>query len=570
MKRMNFRLGFGLAAVLLLAVAVVVSSLLGDMRGTRVDLTEDGLFTLSESAQGILERLAAPVQVKYYVTRQDKMPTGLKTLERDITDKLQDYSDASGGMLQFSVHDPSDDEELKELLAGKGVRPFQVRSVEKDEVGVKLIYSTVTIAYLEKQEEILPQVLPGSLPTLEYELVSRVFRLTRESKPVLAVYAPRPQLDPRTAGMYAQMGMQPPELPDTWEPVLGMLEGEHYDVRRIDLSADSPLPDDADALLVLGPENLDERQAWEIGRALHEGVNTLVAVQNHVYNYGTEQAGGFRITAQQRRSGLEGMLQSYGLAVRGEQFFDAESEVLTVPRTQNVMGMQMRMQEPVRAPMQIAVRGEQLNRDVSMTNRIEFLFYPWGTDLARDPARMAGLNLGCRTLFTSSERSWRKEYSPEPLTQSDVSPRGREMESLLPLAYLVDGQFPAPEGARPAWPAMSDSAAAAEAPVGLAPAPGQLMLLGGAKLFEDPFVRLGQNAMFLLNSVDAMALGGELIGIRSKLITQRGIKPVEAGQKLLYRIFVVVLLPLLFALFGILRLVMRRKESADYQAGLQR
>ncbi len=569
MKRMNFRLGFGLATVLLLAVAVFLSSLLGDLRGTRIDLTEDGLFTLSESAQSVLGRLAVPVQVKYYVTRQDKMPTGLKTLERDITDKLQDYSNASAGMLQFSVHDPSDDEELKELLGGKGVRPFQVQSVEKDEIGVKLIYSAITIAYKEEQEEILPQVLPGSLATLEYELVSRVFRLTQESKPVLAVYAPKPQLDPQTAGMYAQMGMQPPELPDTWEPVLQLLQEEHYDVRRVDLSAASPLPDDADALLVLGPENLNERQSWEIGRALHEGVNTLVAVQNHVYNYGAEPSGGFRITAQQRSSGLEGMLQGLGLAVRGEQLFDAESEVLSIPRTQNVMGMQMRMQEPVRAPMQIAVRGDQMNRDVPMTNRIESLFYPWGTDLVRDPARMAGLNLGCRTLFTSSQRTWRKEFSPEPLTQADVSPRGREMEKALPLAFLVDGQFPAPESARPSWPAMSDSAAAAEAPPQLAPAPGQLVLVGSSKLFEAPFVQFGQNAMLLLNSVDALALGGELIGIRSKLITQRSIKPVEAGQKLAYRIFVVALLPLLFALFGILRLVMRRKESADYQAGLQ-
>ncbi len=50
MKRMNFRLGFGLAILLLLAIAIFVTSLLGDTRGKRVDLTEDRLYTLSESA----------------------------------------------------------------------------------------------------------------------------------------------------------------------------------------------------------------------------------------------------------------------------------------------------------------------------------------------------------------------------------------------------------------------------------------------------------------------------------------------------------------------------------------
>ncbi len=568
MKRLNFRLGFALAALLLLAVALALNSLLGDLRGSRLDLTEDRLFTLSAAGQKVLSGLAVPVQVKYYVTRQDKMPTGLKTLERDVADKLRDYADASDGMLQFSVHDPSDDEELQELLRDKGVRPFQVQSVDKDEIGVKLIFSAMTLAYKDKPEEVLPQVLPQSLTTLEYELVSRVYRLTQERRPVVALFAQKPQLDPQMAAMYMQMGMQIPELPDTWESVQQLLGEEHYDVRRIELTPDSPIPPDADALLVLGPEGLDARQAWEVGRALHEGVGTVIAVQNHVYDYQADPRGGFRITAQQRASGLEELLKQYGLAVRQEMLFDNESEVISIPRTQNVMGMRLQTAEPVRAPMQIAVRGEQINREIEMTNRIESLFYLWGTDLAKDPARLAGLNLGCRTLFASSQNSWHKAFSGEPLMQADVMAKDKKLEPALPLAFLVDGQFPPPAGARPAWPAEPDSAAAAEAPVRLTPAPAQLVLTGCGKLFEEPFIQAGQNAMLLLNAVDALALDGDLIGIRSKLITERSIKPLAAGQKLAYRVFTVGLVPLLFALYGILRLVMRRKEATAYQAGL--
>ena len=568
MKRLSFRLGFGLAALLLLGVALALNSLLGDLRGSRLDLTEDKLFTLSTAGQKVLGGLAVPVQVKYYVTRQDKMPTGLKNLERDVTDKLRDYADASDGMLQFSVHDPSDDEELQELLRGKGVRPFQVQSVDKDEIGVKLIYSAMTLAYKDKPEEVLPQVLPQSLTTLEYELVSRVYRLTQERRPVVALFAPKPQLDPQMAAMYMQMGMQIPELPDTWESVQQLLGEEHYDVRRIDLTEESPIPDDADALLVLGPENLDPRQAWEVGRALHQGVGTVLAVQNHVYDYQADPRGGFRISAQQRASGLEELLKQYGLAVRQEMLFDNESEVISIPRTQNVMGLRLQTAEPVRAPMQIAVRGEQISREIEMTNRIESLFYLWGTDLAKDPAKLAGLNLGCRTLFASSQNSWHKAFSSQPLVQADVTAKGQKLEPALPLAFLVDGQFPPPTGARPAWPAVSDSASAAEPPAQLTPAPAQLVLTGCGKLFEDPFIQAGQNAMLLLNAVDALALEGDLIGIRSKLITERSIKPLAAGQKLAYRIFTVGLVPLLFALYGILRLVMRRKDATAYQASL--
>ncbi len=575
-KRMSFRLAFGLAALLLLAISVFLVGILGDLHGMRVDLTEDRQFTLSDSAKDILSRLQVPVQVKFYITREDKMPTQLRNLERDVSDKLRDFSSASGGHIAFSVHDPSEDEELQELLQGKGIRPFQVQSVERDEIGLKLIYSAVSIAYMDKSEEILPQVLPQSLATLEYEIVSRVYRLTQEKQPVLAVFAPKPQLDPQMLGMYLQMGMEPPEMPDTWEQAVELLRSEHYDVRRIELTADSPIPEDADALLVLGPVNLNERQAWEIGRALSRGVSTLMAVQNYEYDYNPAQRGGFRITARQRSSGLEDLLRSYGLIVVPDQLFDAEHEVLSIPRTQNLMGMQIRTAEPVRAPMQIAVRGEQMNRELSITNRIEQLFYLWGTDIVKDPTRLVGLNLGAQVLFSTSKRAWHKPFSADPLTTADVTMQGKDLEPARALGYLVDGQFPDYGGETPpAWPgppapAGEGEPAPEEDTIVFAgePAPGQLVLFGCAKLFEQPILQAGHNSLLLLNSVDALALGGDLIGIRSKLITARSLKPIEATQKLLFRLFIVALVPVLLTLYGIARLLMRRKESDLYQESL--
>ncbi len=75
--------------------------------------------------------------------------------------------------------------------------------------------------------------------------------------------------------------------------------------------------------------------------------------------------------------------------------------------------------------------------------------------------------------------------------------------------------------------------------------------------------------MLLLNSGDALGLGGELIGIRSRVITHRSLKSLEAGSKLVYRLFTVVLVPVLIALFGIFRMILRRKESALYIESLK-
>ena len=74
-------------------------------------------------------------------------------------------------MLQFSVYNPQDDEEMQKTLGAKGIRPFQVQSIEKDEMGIKLIWSAMTIAYKDKPEEVLPQVLPQSLASLEQDVI---------------------------------------------------------------------------------------------------------------------------------------------------------------------------------------------------------------------------------------------------------------------------------------------------------------------------------------------------------------------------------------------------------------
>jgi ABC-type uncharacterized transport system involved in gliding motility auxiliary subunit len=559
----RFRLGFLILTLLSLAIAIFLTGVVENFRGARIDLSEDKLYTLSDSAEGILQRLKVPVQLKYYVTGQAKMPTELKNLERDVRDKLQDYADASGGMIEFSIHDPSLDEEQQDALVAKGIRPFQVQTVERDERSLKLIWSAISIAYKDSPEEILPQVLPQTLVTFEYELLSRVFRMTQDRRPVLALYAKKPELDPQTMQAYMQMGMAPPEMPDTWQQLVEVLRSELYDVRRVDLTPESPIPADADALLVMNPRNLNARQSWEIGNAVSRGVNTLLAFQNMEYDYQPGQRGGFRITPKQFSSGLESLLRQHGIAVGNMQLFDAEHETLTIPRQSNLGGMTIQTAEPVRVPMQIAVRGEQLNRDVPITNRIEALFYPWGTDVQVDPVKMATSNIGAQAMFSSSSRSWHKSFAGAPLTQADVSVDGQDYDGPHPLGWILDGVFAEPEGSMPDW-VEPDTLITGEPFVQGAPAAAQFMVLGCGKMFEQPFLGGAQNAMLLLNSVDALALGGELIGIRSRVITQRSLETMEPRTKLAYRLFTVVLVPVLIALFGIVRMILRRKESALY------
>ena len=576
-KRRNFYLTFTVAVVLLVAVTGFLVAVTGNVPGARLDLTADQLFTMSPAAVSILEGLKVPVQVKLYITPEGKMPTEFKNLERDITEQLSNYERISGGQLQFSVHNPQDNEEMQQELMQKGIQPFQVQSVEKDEMGIKLIWSALTIAYKDHADEVIPRVLPQQLRNLETMIIGPVHRLTRERDPKVAVFAPLVEPDPQVASMYLQQGMQPPPPQDMYSQVKQLLQQEHYAVEPIELTEQSPIPDDADLLLVLGPRNLNQRQAWEINRAMSNGLPVVMAVQSHEYSYNPGRQGEWSIMGQPNTTGLEDMLADLGLTVVADHFCDANSTMLELPREMNLGGLRMQVREPVEAPVQILITQDQVNQDQPVTNHIGSLLYLWGTPIDLDTAVLGQHGLSVETLVTSSERSWRGDFGGGMLSAALRTERGQDLLGAQPLMVLVEGQFPdtyADLDALPDWPQSGEAADEApaqgpEAATLLEPAAGRLILVGSAKMFDDAVLQGAQNALLLRNAVDFLAGSEDLLTIRSKQLTARTLRPIEAGEKLMWRLFVVVLVPVLFIILGVTRLARRRSESARYRRQLK-
>ena len=572
-KRRNFRLTFAIAAVLLAGILFLLINVTGNLRGARVDLTDDGLFTMSPAAVDILQELPVPVQVKLYITPSEKMPTQLRTLERDITEQLSNFEQVSHGMIEFSVHNPQDDEEMQKALAAKGIQPFQVQSVEKDEIGVKLIWSALTIAYKDKPEEILPQLLPQNLAALEQDVIGPIHRLTRERTPRVAFYGPKRAMDPQLAMMYLQQGMEMPPPQEQFAIVGQLLQEGHYEPVPVELTEDSPIPEDIDLLIVMGMAPLNERQIWEINRALTGGLPVIMAVQAHEYAYAPAQGGGWTINAQEITTGLDGMLEQFGLKVGRDHFMDSAMEVIDLPREMNLGGLRVQTREPVKLPIQIRVTESQMLQDSPLVNRIGTLFYLWGTPVRTMAENLSQLGLSAVILVESSSKSWEAPWQEGPMSAAMFEPPYTGFTGPSPLVMMVEGQFPDTFAGReiPAWPNAAvatdslDLLAAGPAPVPADPRPGQLLLIGSAKMFDDNIIAAPQNALLLLNAVDYLVGSRDLLAIRSKILTRRVIRPVPANEKLVWRLAVVFLVPVLLAAYGIVRAGIRRRDAASYR-----
>lgn len=588
--RPKAKLFFSAAAGICLMISMVFNALMAGIPLGRYDLTEGKIYTVTESAKNILRSLHAPAAVKLYISPAEKMPTALKTLEQEIRDQLDELKILSQGKFSYNVFhmeasvppSPTPEKTQEETLAGKlqekGIAPFQVQSIERDEVGIRVIYAAMTIAYKDKEEEIIPRIIPQNLHNLEYELISKIYRMTLASVPKVALMAPYTQqkIDPQIVELMRKMGQQASAeyREDNYKTVEALFKYEDYDVKRILLTQNDPLPDAMTTLVILAPEDLNERQRYEINRFLYEGGNVILAAQPYEYDYRSSGPTGVEITPRKKQIGVNELLKEYGVTIHEDLLMDERHEVLTLSGAVSFGPFAVSL--PVKAPMHILVVPENMNQEVSITGRMSSLVYFWGAALKFDEERIKKAGLKKMVLFTSSEQSWTVPFPSGPLDKAQVDKGAAEgYDGPQPLAVLLEGQFPNvfENKAAPAWPKEETAEAAPEAAAeteqaatiaALNPKPGKLIVVGNSKMFEEDYINKSSAPILLVNAVDALSLGSALINIRSHQPIDRSIRIVGNMTKLWYRFMTILLVPILMVGFGGTRAVLRRREKEDY------
>jgi ABC-type uncharacterized transport system involved in gliding motility auxiliary subunit len=602
--RSRFVINIAVYTALVLFVNVVVSG----FTSGRFDLTEEKIYTVSKEAKNVLGRLKVPVRLNFYVSPAERMPSLMKSFEQEVVDKLREFELASDGNLKFQVHhveavdalavqrrelrehvseqwgeDAAEQllgdtpegtatggEELARQLMKKGVQPFQVQSIEADERSTVSIYSAISIAYKEKDEEVIPQLHPQNIMDLEYELISRIFRLTREEKPRVTVVAPKDELEPAFVMMLRQRGMDVPPAEDNFSFLEQILRNEGYETERIFLAEEQSIPDEATTVVVVNPRRWGDRHRWELNRALRSGTSVVLAVQSYVQTY-TPGARGVTVNSQSEGPGLNDLLQQYGVTVNEDFLMDLQHETLSIRGGRQFGPFQL--STPVKLPTHILLTTRSVNPDVSITNRLSSIFYLWGTALSLDEASLQEKGLKHTVLLWSGEQSWTIPFKPGALQGTDIV-MPEEFSDRMPLAVLIEGQFPDTfEGKdRPKWPVAPRHPNVPPPPERpeeepaepLPPKPSRLLLTGCGIMWQDNFIQSGGNLPFFVNCVDALTLGEELIHIRTKTKIDRVIPKISASRRLWYRFFTLGLAPLCIAFFGISRLWLRRRTKESY------
>ena len=590
---------FVIGAVLLSGVIIVINMIFNNINIGRFDLTTDQIYNISPSVEKILEKLEAPIELTYYVSSSEKMPTKWKNLERDVIDKLRELELASNGKLTHTVFDPSAEEEkeayneekqkeqqgqdiiggsnqksnvsrkkIAQQLYERGVIPFGVQSTERDEFAVKRVYSSIVLSYLDRKEDVIQEVRPETFGNLEYEIMSRIYKLISNKRPKIGFFPSQPEIPPQ----YRQYYQQTP--PDMYKFAVSLLKNSGYDVTRTNIKKDDPVPEDIKTMVIMVDQPLEERQLYEIDKLVFNGVRVVLAGQQNNYQISSsrQNPGEFDLRGMPTRLNLSNITKNYGFEFDNKMFMDRSSAFIQVPvyQTRNMGIFQVRQQryEPVTKPVIIKINNENINTDLSISNKITDLFYMYGGRILVHEEILKENGIKSKTLFTSSNYSWTREgygYGNVDITP----PAPEDVLKHQPFAILLEGKFKPKyvEQNIPKWrkeSAASEDEEQEEEPdvpseiVGDAKE-NKMIAIGCSNMFKDDVLKsVDSHKALLLNCVDALTLGDELINIRSKNIVARRIKATSTVGKAMAKAFVVWFPPIVFIVLGI-ALTIKRK-----------
>lgn len=265
MSKPNKRLSHWSTALAAVALFLALNLTVGNLfTASRVDLTADRLYTLSDGTRNILVGLDEPIKLRYYYSA--KLFADIPALQshgKHVRDLLEEYVSKANGMLQLEVIDPAPFSEAEDEAVGYGIQQLAV-SATGDFGYLGLVGSNST-----DDQAVLPYLAADQADALEYEVTKLIFNLANPAKRTIGVITALPMFGLPPSPVTQRRPAEP------WMMVQ-MLE-ESFDLR--DLGADlTGVPDDIDTLLVVHPKALSRKTLYAIDQFVLAGGRAMVFV----------------------------------------------------------------------------------------------------------------------------------------------------------------------------------------------------------------------------------------------------------------------------------------------------
>jgi ABC-type uncharacterized transport system involved in gliding motility auxiliary subunit len=500
-----------LGAVIFVCINIMSSQLL---RSSRIDLTQQHLYSLSNGTRTLLGELNEPLRFRLFLSSGlTKQAPQLAAFAGRVRAMLDAYVAASNGHIVLEVIDPRPFSEDEDRAVAYGIQSFQGTGGEQLFFGLAATNSTTGRSTINV-------FAPDRETFLEYDLTRLVAQLGNRGKPVVAL------ID--GIGLAGSPMTRIPE-----QQTIAQMR-QFFDVKNVPQSG-GKIPDDAKVLMVVHPQHLDDATRYEIDQWVLAGKPTMVFVDPFAEN----QMGPGGMPAPDASSTLEPLFKAWGVTFDPTKVVGDSTYALQTQR--NVGGRPVVTQN---LPW-LALRTNALAKDEAILAQLTAIVM---TDAGSFGTAKDGITL--RPLLTASDNAVLIEAS----VAADRTGDPRRMLSGLKrvdkppvLAARLSGTLDSayPDGP-PAENESDKDKPADAAPKGAtlkrSTKPVNVILVGDADMLMDRnWIQqqslLGQqiaqafanNGDFVINAVEQMAGGAALSDLRGRGVSWR---PFEMIQKM--------------------------------------
>lgn len=251
--------GLALAAVILLSVNLIASSLFGNWKA---DLTEDKLYSISPGSVAVLKSMNEPVKARVYFSRRlgELSTTHARYFER-VRSMLEEFSRISNGKLQLEFLDPEPFSDAEDRAVASGLTGRRLNA--EGEMG----YFGLSATNSTDNQELIPFLSPDRENFVEYDITKLIHTLSNPEK--------------RRVGIVSALPLDGGENPVTKQPspawaIMSQIR-EFFDVEKLpeDLVE---IPNRIDVLLVAQPKALTAQAAYAIDQYVLKGGKMLALI----------------------------------------------------------------------------------------------------------------------------------------------------------------------------------------------------------------------------------------------------------------------------------------------------
>jgi ABC-type uncharacterized transport system involved in gliding motility auxiliary subunit len=252
----------GLIALAVLFLGVVMLSNVG-LRGMRLDLTQNKLYTLSPGTQQVLAELKEPVNLYFYFSREAaaKQAPLLMPYAARVREFLEELAARGGGKIHLRVVDPQPFSDDEDRAAESGLQSLQAGGGDALYFGLAGTNST-------DGRSALPSFQADREEFLEYDVAKLINDLGTPKKPVIGLLSSLGLQGGQFNPMTGQMG-------EPW-PILTQLQ-DLFTMRSLTAEVDH-IDKDVDVLMVVHPKALPQKTLYAIDQFVMRGGRLLLFV----------------------------------------------------------------------------------------------------------------------------------------------------------------------------------------------------------------------------------------------------------------------------------------------------